>query len=230
MPPLADCRQLLCVIADEWSSTTGSLQRHARENAAAAWQPVGAPWPVCLGRQGLAWGRGLHAAVDGPEMAKTEGDGKAPAGIFAISALFGYAAAGTPEAPLGSLPYWPATAALKCIDDPASTHYNCLVDSSLQASDWQSCEDMLRHDQRYALGAVIEHNPPPVQAGAGSCIFLHIHQAPEVPTAGCTALAAADMRRLADWLQATAHPCLVQLPRAVYRAYQTSWQLPPLLD
>ena len=42
--------------------------------------------PVSVGRNGAAWGLGLHAAQpQGPQ--KQEGDGRAPAGVFTLGAI-----------------------------------------------------------------------------------------------------------------------------------------------
>ena len=161
----------------------------------------------------------------GPE--KHEGDGCAPAGIFAITALFGYADPDTPFARAAKLPCLCATRDLKCIDDPASAHYNRIVDqTAIARPDWVSCEDMLRGDERYAVGAVVGHNCDPVVPGAGSCIFLHVWEAPGVPTAGCTAMSLADMTEISAWLDGAAPPLLVQLPQAEYECCREAWGLP----
>jgi len=80
--------QLLLCLSTEWNAPSGHVQRFERA-AFDAWQPVGDEIPVALGRSGMAWGRGLHPPTGGLE--KCEGDGRAPAGVFAITALFGYA-------------------------------------------------------------------------------------------------------------------------------------------
>ena len=158
---------------------------------------------------------------------KGEGDGCAPAGIFAITALFGYAAPDSPFARAVRLPYLCASSNLKCIDDPASAHYNRVIDQScLAASDWASCEDMLRRDQRYAVGAVVAHNSEPSVPGGGSCIFLHVWESEGAPTAGCTAMSLADMTEIAGWLDGAAAPLLVQLPQFEYEALRAAWGLP----
>lgn len=225
-PPIPPaCRQLLLVVAADWASTAGELRRFARDSADAAWRHVGAGIAVSLGRHGLAWGRGLHPACAGRD--KREGDGRAPAGVFAISALFGYAAADSELARAARLPYLAAHRDLLCVDDPASRHYNQIVDRTAPAAvDWASAEEMRRADARYELGAVIGHNCAPVRAGAGSCVFLHVWEAPGVATAGCTAMALAAMRELAGWLDGAAAPLLVQLPRAEYQSRQVAWGLP----
>lgn len=223
--PLTNSRQLLRVLADDWSSTGGMLQRFSRSTAAAPWQACGEPVAVSLGRAGLAWGIGLHAAVDDGNPHKTEGDGRAPAGLFALTALFGEAGPDSAVAQSLRLPYRCATGDLRCVDDPASRHYNRLVDRRDVAVDWVSAEEMRRSDGRYAIGAVIAHNPAGI-AGAGSCIFLHVHEAPGVPTAGCTAGDPLAVQDVCAWLDAAARPVLVQLPRAESVRRAAAWQLP----
>ena len=219
-------RQLLLCLAADWQATRGRLQRFERLPD-GGWAAVGSVLPVTLGRAGLAWGRGLHPAL--PGRTKREGDGRSPAGAFAITAVFGYAAADSPLALAAKLPYLGATRDLKCVDDPASAHYNRVVDqSAVAAVDWASSEDMLRADARYAVGAVVAHNAAPPLAGCGSCIFLHVWQAPGVPTAGCTAMALAAMSEIAGWLDGAAAPVLVQLPQAEYERRRKDWGLPAL--
>ncbi|MBS1144884.1 MAG: hypothetical protein H6R14_2290 [Proteobacteria bacterium] len=224
-PALASSGQLLLVVAPDWNSPSGVLCCFER---GADWQAAFPPIPVSLGKSGLAWGRGLHADDNPVGPKKREGDGRAPAGIFAITALFGAAPADSPLAHAAKLPYLAATPNLKAIDDPASAFYNQIVDQSAVTPDWTSCEDMLRDDERYAVGAVVAHNVGPAVPGAGSCIFLHVWGGEGVPTAGCTAMAMADMMALAGWLDGAAKPVLVQLPQAEYEARRAAWGLPAL--
>lgn len=225
----APARQLLLVVAPEWDSCSGQLQRFERRHADGEWQAIGPAIAVTLGKFGLAWGRGLHPHIAGPENSwpgKHEGDGRAPAGIFAITGLFGSPAPDSPFARAAKLPYLAATPDLKAIDDPASAYYNRIVDQSAVTPDWTSCEDMLRSDERYAVGAVVAHNAEPPVPGAGSCIFMHVWAGEGVPTAGCTAMALADMSEIAGWLDASAAPLLIQLPQAEYEARRAAWGLP----
>jgi len=227
---LVSSRQLLLVIAPNRECRTAQLQRFERASLDGDWRPAGKAIVVSLGKSGLAWGRGLHTQVGGAGPEKREGDGCAPAGIFAITALFGYAAPDSAFARAAKLPYLWATHDLKCIDDPASAHYNRVVDQSNMAqADWVSCEDMLRSDQRYAVGAVVAHNSESPVPGAGSCIFLHVWESEGVPTAGCTAMSLADMTEIAGWLDGAASPMLVQLPQAVYEGARAAWALPGLI-
>lgn len=218
---------MLVVTASGWTSVVGHLQCFQRSPGDDRWQPSGASIAVRLGCSGLAWGRGLHCnPADG--RCKGEGDGCAPAGLFAVGLLFGEARE-RPDGKHAGRDFLVVGPSLKAIDDPASVHYNRIVDvADLPVPDWRSCEDMQRADSRYVLGAVIGHNPPPALPGAGSCIFLHVWEN-AAPTAGCTAMALEDMRWLAGWLDAAAQPVLVQLPAEAYAARQADWGLPALL-
>ena len=223
--PVAASRQLLLVVADDWASTTARLRRFERALPGAEWTPVGDAIKVSLGQSGLAWGIGLHREVSTEGPAKREGDRRAPAGAFAITALFGDADGELARST--KLPYLAATPDLKAIDDPASRHYNRIVDrSTLAEIDWVSHEDMLRGDERYAVGAVVAHNSMRPVPGAGSCIFIHVWQSEDIPTAGCTAGALSDITELCAWLDGAASPVLVQLPRAEYVRHQAAWALP----
>ena len=154
---LATSRQLLRCLAADWQATRGRLQRF--ERTGAGWQPVGAAWPVMLGRNGLAWGMDEAGPAGLPR--KVEGDGRAPVGVFPVTAVFGYAAADSDLAQALRLPYLAAHPGLQCVDDPASAHYNRVVDRATVTVDWGSAEDMRRADGRYELGAVVGYNQPP---------------------------------------------------------------------
>jgi D-alanyl-D-alanine dipeptidase len=187
------------------------------------WRRLGEPVTVMLGEAGLGWGRGLHPAQRGGPT-KREGDKRSPAGVFRLSGTFGLA----PSAP-GKLPYTPLGPSIECVDDPASKRYNVVVDrTGITNPDWKSSEKM--HEvAEYALGVVVDHNAwPTTQAGAGSCIFLHLTADSPRPTIGCTAMAADALGTLAGWLDKSAHPILVQLPRKEYERLQEEWQLPAL--
>lgn len=217
--------QLLLVVTPSYETTQGLLYKFEREQKSFSWKKVGDPIPIVVGRSGLGWGEGLHASVPADRPLKREGDGRSPAGVFALSTAFGFAS----EKEMRGLhiPYLQITEGLECVDDGASQHYNSLVDrAKLGASDWQSSEKMflIKHD--YRLGVFVEHNTKPRRAGYGSCIFLHIWSAPTEPTIGCTAMADDEMEAIIKWLRAEAKPVLVQLPQEEYVRLQAAWQLP----
>lgn len=225
--PLASAGQLLLVTAHDWHSTGATLRRFERKQESAAWTAVGSPMSVSLGRHGLAWGRGLHplTGIQGP--IKREGDGRAPAGVFRLSAAFGDEQAVPAIADTAKLPFTPVSAELKCVDDSASRYYNQIVDRrEIIDTDWQSHEEMRRDDGQYSLGIVVAHNAALPVPGAGSCIFLHVWRAPGAPTAGCTAGTFDDLVMLFAWLDASRQPLLVQLPQREYQRRRSAWKLP----
>ena len=187
------------------------LQRYTRTQAAAAWQPVGDALPVTLAAPGWP---GAGACTRNPPIKAHQVRRRRLRASRHLrpTALFGTA----DPAPLqsASLPFLCASGDLKCVDDPASPHYNQIVDQTRVAQiDWASCGDMLRPDTRYAIGAVVRHNPTTGRAPA-PCIFLHVWRDAAMPTAGCTAAALANMSEVCAWLDATANPLLVQLPQS----------------
>ena len=86
-------------------------------------------------------------------------------------------------------PYLQLTTRTHCVDDPASRHYNRIVEAVVEP-DWKSSEPMFSYGRVYSLGKVIHHNEgdPTPTPGAGSCIFFHIWRSPGRPTLGCTAM------------------------------------------
>ncbi|KAB7768087.1 L,D-transpeptidase family protein [Xanthomonas maliensis] len=226
VPALTNAQALVVVTTPDWNSTQGRLQTFRR--VAGRWQAVAPAFAVALGRQGSAWGEGLHPAQSqGPQ--KREGDGRSPAGVFAIGTAFGAA----PRID-SAMPYQAMTAEHYCMDVPSSPLYNRIVDARNvgQSAVAGSTEPMRLDlktpgDLRYREGFVIAHNPHALPE-RGSCIFAHLWQTPGQVTAGCTAMAAADMRRLLAWLRPEQAPLFVLLPQAEYARLQAQWQLPAL--
>jgi L,D-peptidoglycan transpeptidase YkuD (ErfK/YbiS/YcfS/YnhG family) len=229
--PLDGAQQLVLVTTADWDANQGTLRRFERAGDTAAWHEVAA-FDVSIGRKGSAWGIGLlpaDDAGDGPR--KHEGDGRSPAGVFTLGTAFGYAA----DAASG-LPYQAMQASHWCMDVPASPDYNRIVDArevgeSAVAGSSEPMRLDLRNagDERYRLGFVIGHNPDNVPQ-AGSCIFAHLWRSPGEPTAGCTAMADADMEAMLAWLDAARNPRFALLPAAEYRRLATRWHWPLLQE
>ncbi len=219
--------QMLLVLSESFDASSGTLRRFERDAADGAWRPVGEATPITLGRNGMGIGAGLHEIDPGAMPVKREGDGKSPAGVFRLSAAFGYATA----AEIGDLaiPYTQVTPGLECVDDPGSAHYNQIVSRDAVATvDWQSSEQMLMDGPWYEQGIVVDHNADPARAGAGSCIFLHNWDAPDDTTAGCTAMAPVALSEILRWIDGGREPVLVQLTEGLYERFATSWGLPEL--
>jgi D-alanyl-D-alanine dipeptidase len=215
-------RQLLVVTTPAWDSVSGTLRRYERRSAGAPWHPVGAPVPIVVGQSGLAWGDDALGRRRDPH--KREGDGRAPAGWFALGTAFGFA----PPAQMDGvrLPYLQLADDTECVDDSVSTHYNTVIGrGEVGRVDWTSAERMRTIDL-YRLGVVVRYNASPVRRGRGSCIFLHIWRAAGSPTSGCTAMPAGDLETVVQWLDPARQPMLVQLPAAEYARLRRSWNLP----
>jgi len=214
-------RELITAVIDDWTSTRATLRRYRRDHG--RWTLVGAAWPGVIGKAGAGWGDGLHGngaapGLDGP--VKHEGDGKSPAGAFTIGGSYGYADA----PPTGArLPYHAVTPAWKCVDDPASRHYNEILDQTRVDVDWKSAEDMRRDDEVYTWVVDVGHNAKHVP-GKGSCIFLHVWRGPDSSTVGCTAMAEPVLAQLIATLDPSA--VFVLLPKHEYAVLAEHWDLP----
>ncbi len=231
LPAFSHSTEMVVVTTADWNAPSGTLQRYERERPGNAWQPVGEPISVMVGKTGLGWGSGVvqmtgsFSAKNDP--VKKEGDGKAPAGVFLLSKAFGYA---PQKQPGWKMPYLPLTSSIQCVDDTDSKFYNTLVDTSKISPDWGQHENekMRRPDDLYHWGILVDHNSNPPVAGKGSCIFMHIWRGPGQPTVGCTAMPQNDLEILIGWLDPERKPLLVQLPAAEYQKLKKKWHLPQL--
>jgi zinc D-Ala-D-Ala dipeptidase len=229
--------QMIVVTTANWDAVEGRLQRFERSNAHETWRPAGEPIPIVVGKNGMGWGIGLIADDDAAvraadEPVKKEGDGKSPAGVFALGTAFGYAA--EPLAGL-KMSYLPLTPSIECVDDVGSKYYNHIVDRAAVAPDWRSSEHMLYTGEAYRWGVVLDHNGTvegrnaiPPAPGSGSCVFLHIWHSRDQGTAGCTAMTQANLEMLLLWLDPANKPVVVQLPQAAYARLAGRWMLPDL--
>ncbi|MGH7490646.1 MAG: L,D-transpeptidase family protein, partial [bacterium] len=173
----------------------------------------------------IAWGVGFDKMSD-EDPSKHEGDGKAPAGVFPLDTVFGFAPADSMSAV--KLPYIQLLSTTDCVDDTASVHYNTIVDKSrVTRVDWNSAEHM-REVGQYKIGVIVGYNAAPPVRGRGSCIFLHIWAGPDSHTAGCTALDEAMLRDVIEWLDPDNRPLLVQLTESDYERLRGAWRLPAL--
>ena len=218
--------QAIVVTTENWEATKGAAQLFERKTAKSKWNPVGESLPVVTGKNGMAWGAGLHELPTDTRrlLLKTEGDGKAPAGIFALTSSFG----STEKPKFVKLPYTEFEEFTECVDDVKSAHYNTIVDRMKVGNfDWKSSEKMLEIGAQYDLGVFVAHNFKR-QAGGGSCIFLHIWKAPESPTVGCTAMSRENIEKVLSFLDTKKNPVLIQLPVETYAQFQTKWNLPQM--
>jgi len=228
--PMDSCYELVVVTTADWNSSQATLRRYSRSNIRSPWKEIGEPIAVVVGKTGLAWGKGAISVdaqvgkADDP--VKKEGDGRAPAGVFYLTKIFGYTAQPLPG---WKMPYQYLSSSVECVDDAKSKFYNRIVDRSSVTPDWDSSEHMLRQDDLYRWGVLVDHNPVP-DPGAGSCIFMHIWRGAGQPTVGCTAMPQADLESLIAWLDPRRSPVLVQLPIGEYKKLRAGWLWPKIID
>jgi D-alanyl-D-alanine dipeptidase len=222
-PLIERSEQLVVVTTPGWSSTTGALRRFERARSTSQWRAIDQSIPVVVGRTGIAWGVGFDGvSTEGPH--KREGDGKAPAGMFPLDTVFGFAPGSSMRSV--SMPYVQLLPSTDCVDDTASSHYNTVVDrGSVPRVDWNSAEHM-RAVAQYEVGVIVAYNSKPPVKGRGSCIFLHVWAGPSSQTAGCTAFDESRLRDLISWLDPKKRPLLVQLTTKDYVELRTRWRLP----
>ena len=232
---LKQSTQMIVVTTPDWNSVQGTLQRYNRANPQDGWRPVGEPVAIVVGQKGMGWGIGVVATDNlkvrlASDPVKKEGDGRSPAGVFALGTAFGDS-----SQPLPGLktPYLQLTSSIECVDDSSSKYYNRVVDRSTIVPDWNSSEHMLDIGEAYRWGIVVGHNGgdmknnanPPVPRG-GSCVFLHIWGSATRGTAGCTAMSQNQLETLLTWLDPMRKPLLVQVPVSVYVRLTRRWGLP----
>lgn len=176
-----------------------------------------------IGRNGLAWGRGLFTLPEQMQM-KAEGDGRSPAGVFHLGE--GFSKTDTLHT---QWPFFVVHEYHRCVDDPQSTYYNSLLDENkVFTKDWQSAENLRMKENYYDIAVVVEHNMHPIEKGSGSCIFLHIWNNYENGTAGCVAVSADKMLKIARWLDPEKNPRIAILTSDLYDKYGTQLELPKI--
>jgi len=213
---------MVLVVTPAWDSTTGTLRRFARASDDAPWREEGSVVAIVVGRTGVAWDESQVRPAAG-EPVKREGDGRSPAGAFALDTAFGFDI--RQIVPWVRLPYVRLRTTMECVDDSRSVHYNTIVDrDSVPRVDWTSSEKM-RQIEQYAYGIHVAYNAPP-RPSRGSCIFLHIWAGPRSVTAGCTAMSEGALKELMGWIDPQRRPMLVQLPASAMQRMRSEWRLP----
>lgn len=220
----SDALQAVVVTTKDWSTVPGKAQLFERKTTKSVWTAVGTSFPIVVGEKGMAWSKELNELPSdtGRVLMKTEGDGKAPAGIFMLTSAFASAEQKV------KLPFTKLIESTECVDDVKSTHYNKIVDKFKVGNyDWTSSEKMLAVGEQYDLGVFVAHNSERMK-GAGSCIFLHIWKDETSGTLGCTAMEKPNLEKIFAWIDGAKNPVLIQLPEDSYRQFQTMWKLPKL--
>jgi D-alanyl-D-alanine dipeptidase len=199
-------KQLIKVTTKDWNSKDGELQRYEKDKN-GNWIKVGESIKIVLGRNGLAWGLGLHDIPVDAKYIKKEGDGRSPAGLFELGNGFGYKNFKI------NFPYEKYKRTDHCVDDSHSKYYNTIIDSTKVKKDYKSFEHMRLRNNLYKYGITVKHNPLNIPQ-SGSCIFMHIKNKRGTGTAGCTAMSQKSIITILKWLDKEKSPLLLQLPKS----------------
>jgi L,D-peptidoglycan transpeptidase YkuD (ErfK/YbiS/YcfS/YnhG family) len=214
-----------CVVgtAKDWNSSNVTLNTY--EKRGGNWVKAGGPWTGRLGKNGLVWGLGISPLPAGAKV-KSEGDMRAPAGVFRIGGAWGVHASIQKHPKLF---YRQVTTRDLWVEDPASPSYNKhVVLDHEPATAWEKKQQMKQNDYPHTLKLFIAHNAAPkISPGQGSAIFFHIWRGGgSKPTAGCTTMEEKKLRELIAWVDPDKQPVYVLLPEAEYQAKKAEWKLP----
>ena len=121
---------------------------------------------------------------------KAEGDGKTPFGVFRINKAFGIL-----DDPGCILPYTKLTDDDYWVDDPASSHYNRMVDAGEVEKDWDSAEHLIQVAPYYNYVLSLDYNEEAVP-GKGSAIFIHCTAPGYTGSSGCICIGEEEMKTL----------------------------------
>ncbi|WAC21703.1 L,D-transpeptidase family protein [Luteolibacter sp. SL250] len=219
----ANSSQCIVGIAEGWNSSNVTLTVY--EKRKGKWAATGAPWTGRLGKNGLAWGLGLHPNPKEATL-KKEGDMRSPAGVYDLGGAWGYDKSIQKNA---KLPYRQITSRDLWVEDPQSPSYNrnILLDRE-PSTPWEKKQQMKQNDYPQSLKLFISHNAPPrVVPNGGSSIFFHIWRGEgSRATAGCTTMQEGHLRRLIAGVDPARRPVYVLLPKAEYDVRRAEWKLP----
>ena len=158
-------------------------------------------WVAELGVMNASGGRKGFAYFD----EKSEGDGHAPSGVFALERTFGYE-----ESVRTRMDYEQVSDRDWWIDDRKSPNYNQWVKLKEGDTKFKDANEALkRSDRLYHYAIVVEYNTKKPVSGKGSAIFIHWERSPGAPTAGCIATSLEGMEALFLWLDPEKKPLIV---------------------
>ncbi|MFZ5812306.1 MAG: L,D-transpeptidase family protein [Thermodesulfobacteriota bacterium] len=222
--PLHTSRQLILIVASDWNAPQGEVVLYSRENTHSSWKRLENTIPCMLGRNGLAWGRGLvDQDIPGPR--KKEGDGRTPAGLFPLPFVFGYDSSATAKQSGVRMPYFELTPSMVCVTDGHSPVFNEIADiRNPKGASWTRQDRMVRDNNANRLGVFVGHNRRDPKPEAGSCVFLDIQ--PTQPTGGSIGCPETAVRQIMVWLDPASNPVIAILPQSVLASVQSKWGLP----
>ncbi|MBI1383420.1 MAG: hypothetical protein GC150_00715 [Rhizobiales bacterium] len=180
--------RLVLVTVDHFSTSAARLELLERDSESLAWRRVGRSFPARIGRKGLGWSWPLRRFAEARrEPVKREGDGRAPAGVFALDRRFGFGDEAGPN-------YLRLRAEQSyCVDDISSAHYNRIVPTAMAGKGVTG--ERMWSIPLYRRGYLVDFPTSREQVG-GSCIFIHLWRSPKSGTSGCVAISDETMTAL----------------------------------
>jgi L,D-peptidoglycan transpeptidase YkuD (ErfK/YbiS/YcfS/YnhG family) len=189
----AGTRQVVIVSSDGYGTSHAALETYARRDG--AWRRVHGPMAARIGGTGF-------------RDTKVEGDLATPTGVYG----FGGTMYGIAPDPGVRYAYHRLVANDWWNENPATPGYNSFQHGPDPGG---ASEALWTTAPQYDHFAVITYNIPvrPADPPRGSGIFLHV-MVPGRATAGCVALAPADLATVLRWLDPAAAPRIVMAPVA----------------
>lgn len=226
----AKCEQLILCIAPNWNTSHATLSFWER-NEQGFWEKKIQDWPARLGRNGLAWGRGISEMTrsgSGGKPIKRSGDGRSPAGVFELGDAYGYASSFPTQ-----LAYHQVTEKDLWVEDGASKFYNAHAftpHGKGPRNAWEKKQQMKQNDHAHSLKLFIKHNASPdTIPGMGCSLFFHIWRRDgALPSSGCVVMPEHNLKKMLQALDPSKEPLLALFSKDVYRARQKDWRLPSL--
>lgn len=222
----SECEQLVVGTAKSWDSTYVSVTLY--EKKGNSWMALTQAVTGRLGKNGLAWGRGIHPYASKPYL-KREGDGRAPAGVFQIGQAFGSHKSIKKKR---NLAYTQVTTRDLWVEDSTSPYYNrhLRIDHEPKTT-WEKKAQMRQNDYPHSLKLYIGHNSATAQKkakpNAGSAIFFHIwRNTGKSATAGCTTIPEPQLRQIISKIDPKKMPLYILLPQAELTKLRAEWKLP----
>jgi L,D-peptidoglycan transpeptidase YkuD (ErfK/YbiS/YcfS/YnhG family) len=189
---LTEAKRLVLVTTENMDATPATVQLYERASSRERWRMVSPAEPALVGRAGTAWAHAFRHFARAGEPIKSEGDKRAPAGVYVIGNSFGIVPSSRPG-------HLQLTGDTVCVDDPDSPAYNTITSRALVGPKVHA-ENMGKILPMYRRGLLLDY-PTDIAARAGSCIFIHVWRSPDRGTGGCVSMPEARVEALQDFVE-----------------------------
>lgn len=208
---LTEAKRLVLITTENMDATPATMQWFERASIKERWRALGPAEPALVGRAGTGWAHTFRHLARPGEPIKSEGDKRAPAGVYPIGNSFGVVPSSRP----GHLQVTDDTV---CVDDPDSPAYNTITSRALVGPKVHA-ENMGKILPMYRRGLLVDY-PTNIAARAGSCIFIHVWRSPVKGTGGCVSMPEVRLEALQDFAEGGG-AVLAIIPRAALGRFGT---------